>query len=484
MVISAQTLTPENAFEAARPHLLQRRADGSARRAAAQALAHLAAREGLDSALDKIEALPAEGGLLAGLGRALIERGAFELAARTLALALEAEPDHYGALLGTSALLNRAGRPEAARRAMIAAARACPIETPARVHPDRPNAIRFRGLDNARYVASHSPSRRAYKMLFKGGHFSIRDLLDKERLNLYVANIQGDSLDQSCVLPPLHLAITTIGCADLGRDALQAADRFMRRHPDLPVINAPDRVLETTRDRNYDRLGGIKGLRFPMTKRIVIDAKPRRLARSLEEMGFTYPLILRRAGTQTGKSVALIASRDEARTAFKAARPGEEYYVIAYLDCRDARGRHRKIRAFFIDGVFYPVACLGSDEWQIHSGDRYRIMSETADLQTEEQAYLADPEAFLGETAFTALHAVRDAVGLDFFGIDFAVDADGRAVIFEVNPAMRHNFNHAGNFPYTRPYLERVSRAFDRMAAERSALGAARWTPVAPLAGM
>ena len=57
---------------------------------------------------------------------------------------------------------------------------------------------------------------------------------------------------------------------------------------------------------------------------------------------------------------------------------------------------------------------------------------------------------------------------LDFFGIDFTVLEDGRLFIFELNAAMRHNFDHAPAFPYTWPHLRAISQAFHAMAESRA----------------
>ncbi len=420
-----------------------------------------------DQAGAAFDGLPREADMLAGIGKALMSGGAFELAGEAYERALAVDPAQYDALLGRSALCWRWKDEAGARDAIAQAARARPIVAPDRRKPGKPNVLRLRSIDGARYRATFSRKRGEYKLLFKGGHFSIQNLVEKDRFNLYIANVLGDNLD-AADLPKLHLFLNTISCADRGRADLPTLSRFLSRHPSTPVINHPDRVMETARETNSDRFtGAIEGLTFPLTRRITIDGKPRLQARALEETGFSYPLILRRAGTQTGKSVELVANRGQARGVLRRAGAGEEWYVIANASARDAAGRHRKMRCFFIDGNFYPVACLGSDEWQIHSGDRYRIMAESPGLQAEEQAYLKDPEAFLGAANFKALHQMKDAMGLDFFGIDYAIGADGGLVVFEANPAMRHNFDHAGNFPYTRAPLERVSRAFNAMVLRR-----------------
>ena len=51
--------------------------------------------------------------------------------------------------------------------------------------------------------------------------------------------------------------------------------------------------------------------------------------------------------------------------------------------------------------------------------------------------------------------------------------ADGGMFIFELNPAMRHNYDHAGNFPYTRPHLDRISAAFNEMVQRKLGEGPA-----------
>ncbi|MGK7894335.1 MAG: hypothetical protein AB4372_12115, partial [Xenococcus sp. (in: cyanobacteria)] len=97
----------------------------------------------------------------------------------------------------------------------------------------------------------------------------------------------------------------------------------------------------------------------------------------------------------------------------------------------------------------------------------YEIMDKTQWTQDAEQSFLNDPISYLGQENFDKLCKIRDLIDLDFFGIDFTITPDGTLFIFELNSAMRHNFDHAGNFPYTRPHLERISAAFDTMIQNR-----------------
>jgi glutathione synthase/RimK-type ligase-like ATP-grasp enzyme len=59
-------------------------------------------------------------------------------------------------------------------------------------------------------------------------------------------------------------------------------------------------------------------------------------------------------------------------------------------------------------------------------------------------------------------------IGLDFCGVDFAVGPDGKIVIFEANPAMRHHYDHVITASYIKPAHDRASAAFNQMIAARS----------------
>ena len=172
-------------------------------------------------------------------------------------------------------------------------------------------------------------------------------------------------------------------------------------------------------------------------------------------------------GSQTGSSVKLVNNRAELDSYLQNSPTDKEYYIIQFQDYLNKRNVYNKTRVFFIDGNFYPVANLFHDSWNVHSGDRYSVMDKTQWMQDEEKSFLNDPVNYLGIENFEKLHKIRDAIGLDFFGIDLTILRDGTLFIFELNAAMRHNFDHAQNFPYTEPHLRRISNAFDTMIQNR-----------------
>jgi hypothetical protein len=63
-------------------------------------------------------------------------------------------------------------------------------------------------------------------------------------------------------------------------------------------------------------------------------------------------------------------------------------------------------------------------------------MAADAANRAEDGRFLADPAAVLGAPAMAALERIRAAIGLEYLGIDFALDRAGRVVVFEANATM------------------------------------------------
>ena len=412
---------------------------------------------------------PPRSELTIDVGEWLFEIGEFDIARRILEPALASTPTDADALCTLSALRQRDGDTEAARQVLLRSAELKPISAPRHHRPHQPAVLRIRCVENSFYGILQDGRTGRHRRRLKDGHFSVKNLIDKKRVNLFIASIAGDNLLNRDDLPPFRLAINSVSCADLNPGGLQRIDRFLARFPHIPVINPPRKVLATTRAQNARRLGSLDAVRFPRTEMFCNDAAPNEVADRLEQRGFGYPLIVRLPGTQTGDSMSREDTRADFMGRLAATPPGVHLYAIEYIDCRDRRGLFHKTRAFFIDGVFYPVANLTSDVWQIHSADRYRVMVENTASRRAELRYLRDPEAHLGARVFGALHEIARIIDLDFFGIDFTTDRDGRVLVFEANAAMRHNYEHATAFPYTRAHLDRVSDAFDRMVHRRLA---------------
>jgi hypothetical protein len=196
------------------------------------------------------------------------------------------------------------------------------------------------------------------------------------------------------------------------------------------VINKPEAVLRTTRDQVARLLSGIPGLIVPKAVRLH-GGKANIAARTLEKAGIVAPIIVREAGTHTGRIVGLFDSVDEAVAALG---PGE-HVATQFVDFASADGLYRKFRVYFIGPHVILRHMIVSDVWNVHVKDRTRFMSGHPELVAEERALFEGGEPFSPEVR-KVFDAVRERMPLDFFGMDFAITQSGDVVLFEANATM------------------------------------------------
>lgn len=371
------------------------------------------------------------------------------------------------ALWALAAIQHKFGDRSIAQQLLVHGARVRPVNRPREHDPEKPTILRLRSVDGNKMRMRRNPETGLCTRQLTGGHFSVNDLFDRKNFNLYIANLTAGTMPDTTSIPSIDIVINAIGCPDKNPAGLRQAAALIDSLPSLPVINHPANVLRTTRAENARRLNSLPGVTFPRTKCVEYDGPPQETAFRIEALGLGYPLILRIPGTQTGETVELVHDRDGVAAYLSAHEADRSVYAIEYVDCRGPEGFYHKTRAFFLGGQIYPVANLTSNTWEIHSANRDRVMMDHKWMREREMAYLKDPRAWLGVDNFNGLNAIGDMIGLDFLGIDFTVLPSGRLIVFEANAAMRHNFDYATAFPYTRPHLERISAAFEKMLMER-----------------
>jgi glutathione synthase/RimK-type ligase-like ATP-grasp enzyme len=234
-------------------------------------------------------------------------------------------------------------------------------------------------------------------------------------------------------LPPHQLVFNAIGDADLCQPALEAASRLIAR-TDAPVINDPRAVMKTGRIDNSIRLRDVPGVVTPRTIAMAreILAGPDG-ATAVAKRDFTFPLLLRSPGYHTGRNFMLVEKADQLSAA-AADLPGDDLLVIEYLDARGSDGNARKYRVMMIGGEIYPLHLAISRNWKVHyfTSD----MADKPDHRAEEAVFLTDMRAALGDKAVAALQGIRDALGLDYAGIDFGLAPNGDLLLFEANATM------------------------------------------------
>lgn len=378
------------------------------------------------------------------LGNLLLDAGDFVAARAEFEAALCAAPDRPEAHRGLAYCLDEAGDESGARR-----------------HRDAAFAGR------ALTILPYRGEGRAVPLLVlvaaKGGNIPTRFLIDDRKIAATVA--VADYLDASTPLPPHDLVFNTIGDADLVPDAVAAAQRLTERTT-APIINKPERVALTGRAEVARRLAGVPGLRAPLVATIPRMELESDGAAALDRRGLGFPVLLRALGFHTGRHF-LRVDRPEDMISAVAALPGRNLAAIEYLDARGRDGRWRKFRAMMVDGRIFPLHLAVSDQWKVHYFTAG--MADHPEACAEEEAFLTDMKAILGGNAMAALETVRDTLGLDYAGIDFGLDAEGRLLLFEANATMVVNPPEPDpRWDYRRPAVQRILDAARRMLLVRA----------------
>ena len=147
--------------------------------------------------------------------------------------------------------------------------------------------------------------------------------------------------------------------------------------------------------------------------------------------------------------------------------PGDDVWLIERLDARDGEGLFRKYRAMFVDRTLYPLHLAISRDWKVHyfTAD----MADSEENRAKDAAFLEDMAGVIGPSGMAGLERIRAALGLDYGGIDFAVNPRGDILFFEANATMVvYPPSLDPKWAYRRPAVEAVLTAVRTMLTERS----------------
>jgi hypothetical protein len=257
----------------------------------------------------------------------------------------------------------------------------------------------------------------------KGGNIPARHILD-DRV-FAVTALYAEYHDAALPLPAHDIVFNAVGDADLCGHALVCAEEIVAR-TDAPVINPPARVRRTGRAGNAARLANLPGVRVPRMQTVS--------RTGLQNASLpSFPLLLRSPGYHAGQNFLRVESADDLPAA-AASLPGDELIAIEYCDARGDDGMARKYRVMMIGGALYPIHLAISADWKVHYFTA--AMADNAAHRAEEQRFLEDMAAVIGERAVCALAQIGATLRLDYAGMDFALTRDGAVLLFEANATM------------------------------------------------
>lgn len=270
-------------------------------------------------------------------------------------------------------------------------------------------------------------------------------------------------------LPQADLIFNAVCDADDNSRALEHAGQIVEALG-LPVINRPQAVRHTTRERTAGMLHDLALLQVPRVLRV----RPERqsdVEAILAQGRMTYPFIMRRAGGHNGHTMLLVRNEAELWRTERFAFDGTEYYMIEFVDYRDDDGWYRKYRFLIIDGEVYPRHVLADHEWIIHASCRFKAMAEDVELQRQEREFLENFASRLGAERLDQLRILNQRLGLDYLGVDCSLRPDGRLLVFETNAcvnAFTQTRRETGTFAYLEGHVDRIGNAARELVFRRA----------------
>ena len=379
------------------------------------------------------------------LGNLLLLLGERAQARRHFEAALQIDPDHIHAHRGIGNLLAEIGDDAGARR-----------------HRDRGFKDSF--LTALDYRGEGSGISVLLLVAAAGGNIPTKSLLDDRYFRTTV--LVAEYYDDKVPLPPHDIVFNSIGDADLCREGLEAAHAVLAA-TGRPVINHPARVLKTGRVANVERLRGLPNVVVPrmksLSRRVLAGSDA---AKAVAANGFAFPVLVRAPGFHTGHHFVRAETPDGLAAAV-VDFPGDDAWLIEPLDARDGEGDYRKFRVMFVDGELYPLHLAISPDWKVHyfTAD----MAHSAANRRRDAEFLDNMTGVIGPRGMAALARINSALGLDYGGIDFAVNGEGDILFFEANATMVVMPPiDDDKWAYRRPAFANVAAAIQTMLTKRS----------------
>ncbi|WP_200817742.1 TauD/TfdA family dioxygenase, partial [Calothrix rhizosoleniae] len=128
-------------------------------------------------------------------GELSLRTGKFVEATKAFRRCLEIDPQNYNCGLALSSLVYESGNVVAARAILEQVTQHYPFVFLKKPNSEKPTILRTRGLEGSAYKIVKEADG-TYTNLLRGGHFSIKNLLNKQRYNLIILNIFEKNTDK------------------------------------------------------------------------------------------------------------------------------------------------------------------------------------------------------------------------------------------------------------------------------------------------
>jgi len=268
-------------------------------------------------------------------------------------------------------------------------------------------------------------------------------------------------------LPAYDLVFNAIEEADSSATAIERCSRFVASQS-KPVINHPKHLAKVRRSTLETTLRDVRGCTIPESLRLTREEVAAAAEGSGKIAGLDFPVLVRPVDTHGGRGLERITVPAQLPE-YLGRVAGEHFYVSPFVDYRSADSYYRKYRVIVVDGEPFPYHLAIADSWMVHYHSS--LMEQHAWMRAEEERFLREPGSVFAAWN-TVFRDIAAAVGLDYFGIDCAVAADGSVLIFECGGGMLVQcMDPPELFAYKYHYVPRIFAALDLMFVARIAAG-------------
>lgn len=280
--------------------------------------------------------------------------------------------------------------------------------------------------------------------------------------------VWSDTLKKRIVRP--DILINCITDPDSTGKSLQkaiiVANNIRNTDSSIAIFNDPEKVVDTTRDRIYQRFHKMPGIYVPK----VIRAKPTSVKNTLEiakENGIHSSFLMRPCGAHESQNLHRIDSKNK-QLLEQYSFDGTEYYLTEFVDYKSEDGLYHKARLVFIGENICPRHYMTGESWMVHGSLHESYMAHHPETKEAELNFVNNYQKIINPVTLKTFKEIYRQTGLDYLGFDFAIRPDGSALIFEINPAqnafMPVNFN---NFPYMKDVRNNIIKALNAAVASK-----------------
>jgi glutathione synthase/RimK-type ligase-like ATP-grasp enzyme len=317
-------------------------------------------------------------------------------------------------------------------------------------------------LSRKQHYTSHLPSASRRILVLKTAGTYLANALFDFAIDPYRTNVDVLFLIESVTTLPglgdVDAVVNAIGATEAHRTTIDRAITILGAIGTL-AINPPSVLHRVHRDALPATLRAVPGCSTPPVRRVPRD----RVAAVLEQADpeLPFPLLIRPVDAHRGDGLVRLDAASDL-PAYLTAWEDDAFTLTPFVDYRSDDGYYRKYRVIVVGGEPLPYHLAISPEWLAHYWRVSDLMREHAWMRAEEERFLEDP-ASVFPTWRETFGAIAAATGLDYFGVDCALDAAGRVLVFECDPsAFVHCHDDVDEpFAYKYRYVPRIFAALD-----------------------